>query len=354
MRLLDRYVGSAVVRGCVLVTIALLAAFTILALVEELDDVGKGRYRITDALTFVALTTPRRLLDLLPMAALLGSVTSLGALASGWELTAMEAAGVSRLRVGWAALQAGLLVMTGGLAVAQLVAPPLDELAHGLRSRAVTGAVSVPTAHGFWSRERQRFVSVRRVIEPGLLAGIDLYEFDDEGNLRVFTQAERAYVQSGRWVLADVTQKLITDRGIETRRHAALPWDSFLTPRDVGLLVLQPQSLSLSDLFEYVRYLRASGQDPTRYELALWQNVSQPLAAGAMVMLAIPFAFGLLRVASVGQRIVLGSVVGIAYHLATQIVTRLGLLLQLHPAATTLGPVAAAIGAAFWLFRRVP
>jgi lipopolysaccharide export system permease protein len=353
MKLLDRYVGAAVVRGCVLATLALLSAFTILALVEELDDVGKARYRIADAMAFVLLTTPRRLLDLQALTALLGSVAALGALAHGWELTAMQAAGVSRLRVAWAALQAALLLMGAGLGIGQFVAPPLDQIAHAGRARALTATVSVPSAHGFWSRDQRRFVGVRHVLEPGLLGEVQVFEFDDDARLRLFLRAERASVRDGRWEMTEVLEKTLSDAGVETRRHAVRVWDSFLTPQQVGLLVLPPQSLSFTELFGYARYLRASGQAATRYELAIWQNASQPLAAGAMVMLAIPFAFGLLRTASAGKRIVLGAVVGIAYHLATQIVARAGLLLDLHPAVTTLGPVMAAVGAALWLFRRV-
>lgn len=353
MKLLDRYVGIAVVRGCVLVALALLTAFTILALVEELDDVGKARYTLGDALAFVALTTPRRLFDLQPVSALLGTVTALGTLASAGELTAMQAAGVSRLRVSWAALQAGLLVMLAGLGIGQWVAPPLDQLAHAWRSQALTATVSVSSSHGFWSRDQHRFVGVRHVLEPGLLAGVEVYEFDDEARLRRFVRAQRVYIHDGRWVMTDVLQKTLSESGIDTRRYAVLAWDSFLTPQQVGLLVLPPQSLSLTELYAYVRYLRGSGQDPTRYELALWQNGSQPLATAAMVLLAIPFAFGVLRTASAGKRIMLGSVAGIAYYLAVQIVARAGLLLQLHPAVTTLGPVVAALGVAAWLLRRV-
>jgi lipopolysaccharide export system permease protein len=243
--------------------------------------------------------------------------------------------------------------MGAGLGIGQFVAPPLDQIAHAGRARALTATVSVPSAHGFWSRDQRRFVGVRHVLEPGLLGEVQVFEFDDDARLRLFLRAERASVRDGRWEMTEVLEKTLSDAGVETRRHAVRVWDSFLTPQQVGLLVLPPQSLSFTELFGYARYLRASGQAATRYELAIWQNASQPLAAGAMVMLAIPFAFGLLRTASAGKRIVLGAVVGIAYHLATQIVARAGLLLDLHPAVTTLGPVMAAVGAALWLFRRV-
>jgi lipopolysaccharide export system permease protein len=72
-----------------------------------------------------------------------------------------------------------------------------------------------------------------------------------------------------------------------------------------------------------------------------------------MVLLAIPFVFGLLRLASAGQRMMIGSVVGVAFHLVSQIVARVGLLLNLSPAFTALAPVAVVLAVAAWLFRRV-
>ena len=74
-------------------SVALVAVFTIFAFVEELEDLGKGRYRLKDAALFILLTTPRRVIDLAPVTALLASLTALGALASGRELVAMQAAG---------------------------------------------------------------------------------------------------------------------------------------------------------------------------------------------------------------------------------------------------------------------
>ena len=49
----------------------------------------------------------------------------------------------------------------------------------------------------------------------------------------------------------------------------------------------------------------------------------------------------------------IGSVVGIAFHLVSQIVARVGLLLNLSPAFTALAPVAVVLVVAAWLFRRV-
>jgi lipopolysaccharide export system permease protein len=354
LRTLDRYVGLTLARSYLLALFALVAVFSIFAFVEELEDLGKGRYRLKDAALFVLLTTPRRVIDLAPVTALLASLAALGSLASGRELVAMQAAGVSPLRIGWAALRPALLFVLGAVALGQFVAPSLDRVAHVGRAQALSATVAIQSDRGFWSRSGHHFLRVREIRAGGVLGGIEIYEFDGEGRLRRFTSAERADVGAGRtWRLSGVVQKDFAPDGIARRQLPAVAWESFLSLEQVDLLALQPSILSFSDLYEYVRYLRASGQDSATYELALWQKASMPLAVGAMTLLSVPFVLGVMRMASPGQRMMVGSLVGVGFHLASQIMARAGLLLNLSPAFTALAPAIVVLGVAVWRFRRV-
>jgi lipopolysaccharide export system permease protein len=354
LRTLDRYVALTLARHCLLALGALLAVFTIFAFVEELEDLGKGRYRLKDAALFILLTTPRRVIDLAPVTALLASLTALGALASGRELVAMQAAGVSPLRIGWSALRPGLLFVAVAVALGQFVAPPLDRVAHVKRAQALSATVAIQSEHGFWSRAGHRFLRVRDIRGGGILGGVEIYEFDDDGRLRRFTHAQRADIRAGReWRLTDVVQKDFEAGGIVRRQLPALAWESFLNAEQVDVLALQPSILSFSDLYQYVRYLRASGQDSASHELALWQKASMPLAVGAMTLLSVPFVLGVMRMASAGQRMMIGSLVGVGFHLASQVTARLGLLLNLSPAVTALAPALVVLAVTVWRFRRI-
>jgi len=354
LRTLDRYVGLTLARHYVLALAALLAVFTIFAFVEELEDLGKGRYRLADAAFFVLLTTPRRVIDVAPVTALLASLTALGALASGRELVAMQAAGVSPLRIGWSALRPGLLFVAFAVALGQFVAPPLDRAAHSRRGQALSATVAIQSEHGFWSRSGHRFLRVSDIRAGGILGGVDIYEFEGEGRLRRFTHARQADVRVGReWQLTDVVQKDFGPGGIERRQLPSLAWESFLNAEQVALLALQPSILSFSDLYRYVRYLRASGQDSASYELALWQKASMPLAVGAMTLLSVPFVLGMMGMASTGQRMMVGSLVGVGFHLVSQVTARLGLLLNLSPAVTALAPALVVLAVTVWRFRRI-
>ena len=95
MNVINRYLAAQVLMGLGIATVVLLPLFGFLDLLDQLDDVGKGTYRVQDAFLHTALLLPRRFIQLAPFIALLGNVIALGRLAVGSELTALRVAGVS-------------------------------------------------------------------------------------------------------------------------------------------------------------------------------------------------------------------------------------------------------------------
>src|SRR5262245_12558710 len=91
---LDRYIGTSVFFGILAVLGVIVSLAALFAFIDELGDIG-GDYSVFAAAWYVVLTLPRRVYDMLPMAALIGSLIGLGTLASASELTVMRAAGVS-------------------------------------------------------------------------------------------------------------------------------------------------------------------------------------------------------------------------------------------------------------------
>src|SRR5690348_18099159 len=99
MTLLERYIADSAARSLVLVSAGLTTLFSLLELVNQLHDVGTGSYRLIDAIVYVLLTAPARVLQLMPVSMLLASLFALGMLANRNELTVMRAAGMSLRRI---------------------------------------------------------------------------------------------------------------------------------------------------------------------------------------------------------------------------------------------------------------
>ena len=111
----DRLVAMAVLSAVAMtwITIVGLDAFRIF--IVELNDVGQGQYTLTKAATYVLLTVPRRFYEMFGYAALIGVLLGLGGLANSGELTALRAAGLSKLRI-CASVALALGLLTLGLA----------------------------------------------------------------------------------------------------------------------------------------------------------------------------------------------------------------------------------------------
>lgn len=353
MKTLDRYIGSSFFRSFGLIISILLVLFSFLELLTQLDDIGKGSYQIPDAVLYILLTVPRRMLDLMAISTLLGAIIALGMLADHRELLAMQAGGVSARRICLSVLASGSILMLATLMLAELVVPPMDELARTRRALALSDTGVTVTKQGFWARQGNAYIHVGKALSDGAAADIDIFETDGKGRLIKFTHAQEAKIQSdNQWLLQGISSKTFTKQGIVTRQIASQVLDSFLSSRQVGILELPASSMSAADLNRYIRAMKESGQNADRYSLALWRKLSLPLTTGAMMLLALPYIFGASRRVTAAKRIVMGSFVGIALYFADQLAVHLGLLLSLHPVITALAPVVLIAGIAGWQLRR--
>ena len=352
MKLLDFYIGSRFIKCFLLVIIILAAVFSLIEFLSQLDDVGKGRYRLGDALIFVILTLPKALLDLMPVSAMLGGVIALGLLSDHGELIALQAAGVSLVRVS-AAVFAGvmLIVITFGI-MAETIMPYMEQVARRSRAQAIyTTGVNI-SRQGFWARRQNSYIHVHKMLSEGVAAGVDIFEFDTEGRLKIFTHALSANIQDNKqWEMNGVTQKVFTDQGITTKETATWTMESFLSQNQAAVLELSPYSLSTHDLIDYVKALQESGQDADKYLLALWRKLSVPLTTGAMVLFSLSFVFGLNRRITAGRRITMASFIGLTLYFADQMVMHTGLLFNLHPLITAMIPAVFISGLALWRLR---
>jgi lipopolysaccharide export system permease protein len=323
-------------------------------LLIQINDVGKGNYQLWDAFVFVAATLPKRIVDLLPVCILLGGIIALGVLADRHELIAMQSSGISAQRISWSALSTGTIIVLAAFLIAEFVAPPLDQFARARRSQAIYGKGIMLTRGGFWTRHGNAFIHVGRTLSNTSAADVDIYEYDDQGRLQRFVHAREAGIQkNNQWLLKDIEQKSFSEQGIRDNYFQNQQLDAFLSEDQVSILELPPESLSLSELYDYVRGLRERGQNADHYVLSLWQKISLPFTNLVMMLVALTFIFGHSRAITAGRRIMLATAVGVGLYLANQIIGHLGLLFNLHPVFTTVGPVFIIFGISLWLLRRL-
>jgi lipopolysaccharide export system permease protein len=353
VKILDAYIGRTVIAGTLLALFILLAVDLFFAFTNEIQDLGVGDYSLVDIFAYVGLTVPQRVHELFPMAALLGSLLSLGALASHSELVAIRAAGVSVLRIAQSVLKAGVIMLVVAAAIGEWLAPWAEQQAEHRRAQAQSETITFQSAYGFWARDNQRYINIRQILPDTRLQAVQVYELADDGALRMVLRAETAEHAGAAWTLKDVQRGDVRERGFELTHVESLVWPSLLSPQLLRVVTIDPRNLSARDLYRYARYLRDNKLDAGSYELAFWRRVVAPIAGLVMLFLSIPFVFGPLRDAGTGQRLLWGVLTGVAFYLFNQTTSHLGLVYGMPPLLSALLPSAVFFGGGLWLMRKI-
>src|SRR5690554_1821687 len=171
MRRLDRHIGSTVFLAIVAVLGVISALALLFAFIDELNDV-EGAYTLWDAASYVGFTAPQRIYEMLPMAALIGCLVGLGALASNSELTVMRAAGVSIRRIVWAVMKPMLVLMVLGVLVGEYLAPWASSAGEANRSLVQSVGKAQSSKRGLWHRQGSEYIHVNTVQPGGKLIGV--------------------------------------------------------------------------------------------------------------------------------------------------------------------------------------
>lgn len=348
---LDRYIGKSVFVAILAVLGIILGLASLFAFIDEMGDISDS-YTLLDAGSFVALTAPRRLYEMLPMAALIGCLIGLGSLASSSELTIMRAAGVSIGRIVWAVMKPMLVLMIAGVLIGEYVAPVSENQAQANRSLAQGSGDAQSARHGMWHRQGDEFIHINSVQPNGILYGVTRYRFDGERHMLSASFAKQANFNTDSWALKDITTTFFRDGSTEVIKAADERWDVALSPQLLNTVIMPPDSLSITGLWQYAHYLADQGLSNGRYWLAFWTKVLQPLVTVALVLMAISFIFGPLRSVTLGQRVFTGVLVGFTFRIVQDLLGPSSLVFGFSPLFAVLVPAALCALGGLLLLRR--
>ncbi len=351
---IDRYIMQRFLAGIFPALLLLLALFSFMALAEELEDVGKGSFTLPDAMLVVILTTPKRIVELLPVTTLLGGLFGLGAMANHRELIAIRTSGISKQRI--AQTVAGLAVFLGiFITILQFtVVPGFEREAAWLRGQALQNTeTGTGESRAFWTRNDKHFIRVDNVQSDRTLAGIEIYSTDEQGRLTQLIQASSAfYTGRENWVLINVLESRFQDAQVTETKRDNMQWNALLSAEQAAVLILPLEALAPNDLIETISNLNKNELDTHQYEVVLWQQISLLPGLLAMALLSLPFLLGSVRSVSASQRAMTGGLVGIGFYLLQQLSGHLAGILGLNPSLVILTPPFILLAIAIFAIRR--
>ncbi len=355
MKTVRRYVARRVFAATALIFTALLFLFAFFDFIQELTDVG-GKYRVAVAALYVALSLPGRAYEILPVAALIGTLFALSQLVVNSEYTVMRVSGMSMNNMAVSLARIGITLSVCTFLLGEVVAPITEQAAQRLRFKATTGDNVVAKAFrsGFWLKDANKFVNVSHIMPETVIHEVEIYQFDNRFRLQSISHAMRGdYQRDDLWLLRDVVRTHFDETRTSVSEIAEIEWRSVLRPSILSVLMVVPEQLAIWDLYSYLQHLRANKQETIRYEIALWQKIIYPFAVLVMMVLALPFANFEVRSGGIGARIFTGIMLGLGFHLANRLFGHLGLLNAWPPLMSALLPTLGFLAAAIALMHQV-
>lgn len=338
MKLLDRYIGTTIIHTTFLVLLMLIGITTFITLIQEIGDIGTGNYNFLGALEHVLFDMPRQVYAFFPMAMLVGVSLGLGLLANHNELTVMRANGVPLSGITWAVIKAALLLLLLITLLGEGIGPIAEHQAEYQKTILTSKGQALETSHGTWVRDGTNFLYIDSILGHNHLQGVNRYQLDSQRKLITASYAKNGEYSHDQWTMQNVIESQINTDGIQTHQYPTANWELSLNPKLLRISAVEPEEMTLKQLFDYIRYLNKNHLNAAHYELAFWQRTFQPLATLIMVWLAIPFVFGSMRSITMGVRMSAGIAVGFGFYLLNQFFGPLGLVYQWPPIIAAIIP----------------
>jgi len=358
MRIIQRYFIKEFFKMFGILALGLALIFSLLDLVDKVDDFMPGRPSIIQLGMYVFLNFPKYLYYLLPMSLLICSLFVFSQASRNKELVAIKAMGGRLRNLFYPFMVVGLLVSGSGFVIGEIVIPDFSERSNDLKNALMQRGEKLSFREGtIWMRGTDgSFVKIDLYIpEKKLVKGMSL--FIGGGNrLKKRIEAEEAFwtgakETKGSWKFRNVVIYDL-EKG-EVTHEAEMEYPYLESPDLFSRGIKKVEEMDIIELYRYTKRLRAAGFRDTKLVVDLNSKVSYPLASFFMLLLGAALSVmgrigGGLFAAGVGI------LISIVYWLLYTLTLSMGYA-RVVPPVVSAWIVPALFGfVAMYLFKRIP
>ena len=350
--ILSQYMMRTILASTALVLAVLLALAGLFEFIAELDDT-QGNYQTPQAIVYTLLRLPNLAFEMLPVAALIGSLLGLGALAGNSEIIVMRSAGLSVRELGGMAAISGAVMLVLTALLGEFIGPPLDFYARDMRVEARYEKDDKRSGNETWVKDGDVYLHLERVSSHLEFGSLYMFKFDGDRLASIAVAENSGIDEDDNWILENLRETQFEQDGVQVMQTTRSV-ESFEVNSDLlGSSLAKPLSLSAREMLTYIDYLKRNSLDATKYETEFWYRVSRTCTVLIMPLLALAFVFGSQRSGSAGGRLMIGVVIGLAYYLASETMANSGQVFNLNPIIVTWLPSGVLAAVTFIALSRV-
>ncbi len=360
-KIYERYFAKQIYVSFGFILFALVALFLFFDVLSELGSIN-AKYTLPLALLHVLLKAPSRMVEIIPIAGLIGSIYVFAMMASQSEFTIFRVAGLDIKRSLLTLGKVSLPIVVFTLLISEVLGPYAESLSERIRMQALGSTFSSQFRSGVWVKDQLRdsdgsgpirpgvrYVNVGAIDQNDQIRQIRMYEFDPNYRLlSIRSAASGRFDNRGIWELNDVSETRFTEKrsndpldavySAQTKVIPKLSLESQVTPQILNVLLISPEKMSIVSLGRFILHLQDNKQDMQRHAIAFWKKVIYPFIIFVMLALALPFAFMKIRSGSVGIKVFGGIMLGMSFQLFNTLFSSIGLLGALPAFFTAIFP----------------
>ncbi|HBG92530.1 MAG: hypothetical protein A2X54_03720 [Nitrospirae bacterium GWF2_44_13] len=278
-----------------LIAAGLALIFSLLDLIDKIDDFLPYKPSIKSLMLYVVLNFPRYLLYLFPMAILLCSLFVISQAKRREEITAIKAAG-GRLRTLFMPfISGGIVLSLFGFILGEMIVPEFSKRAFELKSsimkKGKNGKNFSFKEGTMWLRAADGSIVKIGLYMPDekIARDISIFKLGSE-RIRERIEAEEARWidikgSDGKWVLENVTVYDMEQSSI--KNHKSLDYQFMGPPSVFAEEIRKPEDMGIKELLRYTKRLEEAGFKNLKLLVDLNSKISYPVVNFFMVLLGI-------------------------------------------------------------------
>jgi len=301
MKKIDRYIVIKFIKAVLLSLVAFIGIFILAQIFKVINYVTSGRLTLLEGAKYMAALIPDIIVQIAPLAALLGGLITANKMASSLEVIALKTSGISFKRIALYPIIATFFLALVVFYVGNTLQPKGEKIARELKRKNQIDEDKIPIdKHDVYLRGDGEYIYHFDYInrKTNIAEGVEVVllnrNFDKVTSIIVAKSAR--YTEDGKWEIDKAIENQIEEKKAvyhEIYKNENLVDEPklFLTPK------YRKEELSLTELKKVAKLLGRTGGEAKEFEVEYNKRLAYPFSAILLGILGL----------SLGSRYVRGS-----------------------------------------------
>lgn len=342
MKIRERYITKTLLSFTLVVLVIWLGIYSFFNFLSEMSSIGQVNYTILEALRYIAFQIPEVTYKHASPVILLGCVLGMGHLATTNQLLVLRISGMSIFKLTVFTIKTALIFVIAVIAIGEIFAPISSEEAERGRSKALDIEIASQSQEGFWIRDGENFINVKKNTDGRLFRGVTVIEVNSSNKISTVVTSEQATFD-GKSMDMKNTEIYSIDASKEIDEISLKEPNSYNKTVSfdqdlIDSLKKEPEDLTTWNIIKQIQFLSDNKLRSGIFEVELYKRLIKPITLVAMILLAMLFIFGSTRDATLGRKIFFGIALGLSFELLSRIGGAMALSFNFNPVLSAVLP----------------